>query len=852
MDAGHLRRAGHVGLAIALMAVVLVGTATPSSARPVASVSSSTPPSITGTPQAGLTLTAQPGVWSPTDATLTYRWLSGTTSKNLVATGGTATTYVVRAADVGKRVAVEVTGSKAGYTSLVRSSSMTATVAAAATITPGQVSIQGSPVVDSTLTAASGTWAPAGLTFGYQWLVDSVTVTGATVSTYTPGVGDLGKRVSVRVTGSAAGYASVSATSAPSAAVAPGALTATPVPSISGTPQVDATLTAEPGTWAPVGVQLGYQWLSGTTAQDSVAVSGATSPTYTPSSDDVGKRLSVQVTGGKPGYTSVTTTSALSGEVAPAPIITPATPTIIGTAEVGRTLAADGGTWSPDGVQLALQWLRDGVAAQGATGAAYDLTAADLGSVISVRVTGTKAGFPSTVRTSAETQQVAEGTQTSTPTPTITGTTAIGDVLTAVPGDWDPGATVAYQWLRDGTAMNGETSARHTVTATDVGSLVGVTVTGTRAGYASQARTSAQLAVTGAQSASKVARALETFHAALARVGQEPVDVFVGPSDSLAEGNRATSIQKRWISVFRDDLRQAHQPAGVVGGFGYLDLLNAPKFPDNPASYVSGYGAFEQGLGRQTLALFTATQTITINDRFSDLDIVYAGMTGPAGTFAYSVDGGTEIRVGTGGKAASRGGYVERISGLAAGPHRVVMRGTGGGYPAIIEGVMLYDGDRNSGVRVWEGGASGLTAANYVAPTDAWAASLKEVHPDLVVLPIGSNDFALGTPAKDTEARIREIIATIRARVDTDPSIVLMPYYERPTYGTGTWAAYEEMYARIASTDPRIAVFDLAPLFGAYGSAQRTGLMSSDLLHPTDAGYALIADRLAAFVAPSP
>ncbi|KRC64258.1 hypothetical protein ASE12_05445 [Aeromicrobium sp. Root236] len=834
------------------MAVVLAGTVAPSSARPVAAVSSSTPPSITGTPQAGLTLTVRPGVWSPTDATLTYRWLSGTTSKSLVATGGTTTTYVVRAADVGKRLVVEVTGSKSGYTSLVRSSSMTATVVAAATITPGQVSIEGSPVVDSTLTAASGTWAPAGLTFGYQWLTDSVAVSGATATTYTPGAGDLGKRVSVRVTGSKTGYPSVSATSAPSAVVVPGTLTATPTPSVSGTPQVDATLTAEPGTWAPAGVQLSYQWLAGTTAQDSVAVSGATSSTYTPGTDDTGRRLSVQVMGSKPGYASVTTTSALSEAVTPAPIITPATPTITGTAEVGRTLTADSGTWSPDGVQLAFQWLRDGVAAQDATGTAYDLTAADRGSAISVRVTGTKAGFPTTARTSTETQAVAEGTQVSTPTPTVTGTTAIGDVLTAVPGDWDNGVTVAYQWLRDGTALTGETSVQHTVVAADVGSLMCLTVTGARAGYASQSRTSAQLAVTGAQSASKVTRALETFRAAFADVDRQPVDVFVGPSDSLADGARATSIQKRWISVLRDDLRGVHQPVGVKGGFGYLDPLNWGKFPDNPISYVSGVGAFEQGLGRQTLALFNSTQTITVKAELTDLDIVYAGLTGTAGTFTYSVDGGPEVRVYTGAKPTSRGGYVEKVSGLAPGVHQVVMRGTGGGSPAIVEGVMLYNGDRSSGVRVWEGGASGLAAANYVAPGDRWAESLKEVHPDLVVLPIGSNDFALGTPAKDTEVKIREIIATIRARVDTDPSIVLMPYYERPTSGTGTWAAYEEMYARIASTDPKIAVFDLAPLFGAYGSAQRAGLMSSDMLHPSDTGYALIADRLAAFLTPSP
>ncbi|WP_235503439.1 GDSL-type esterase/lipase family protein, partial [Aeromicrobium sp. Root344] len=641
-------------------------------------------------------------------------------------------------------------------------------------------------------------------------------------------------------------------TSGLSAVVVPGVLTATPVPTVSGTPQVDATLTAEPGTWAPDGVQLSYQWFTGTTAADEVPVSGATASTYVPVEGDIGKRLAVEVTGSKLGYASTASTSVLGELVTPAPSIDAGTPTITGTAQVGRTLTADAGIWAPEGVELALQWLRDGTPVEGATSTTYALVGADVGRPVALRVTGTKPGFPTKVATSSETQAVAEGTQASTPTPTITGATGLGDVLTAVPGDWDTGVTVSYQWVRDGNALSGETAAQHTVTATDIGSSIRVTVTGTRAGYASQSVSSAPLPVTGAQTAGKIARALATFHAALGRVGTDPLDIFVGPSDSITEGNRASSIQKRWISVFRDGLRRSYQPSGVAGGFGYLDLMNSPKFPDNPSSYVNGAGVFDQGLGRQTLALFGATQTITVNDRFTDVDILYAGLTGTAGTFAYSVDGGPDVRVSTGGKAVSRGGYVERVSGLVAGPHRLVLHGGGGGYPSIIEGVMLYNGDRDRGIRLWEGGASGLTAVNYVAPTDAWAASLKEVHPDIVVLPIGSNDYALGTPAKDTEVRIREIIATIRARVDTDPSIVLVPYYERPTSGTAPWSTYEQMYARIASTDPKIVVFDLALLFGSYGSAQRVGLMSPDLLHPSDTGYALIADKLAAFVAPSP
>lgn len=96
---------------------------------------------------------------------------------------------------------------------------------------------------------------------------------------------------------------------------APQIPTLTPVtPTISGLAQVGQVLTVAPGTWAPAPVALTYQWYAG-----GVTIPGATSSTYLVDAADVGLVITVQVTGSKTGYTSVSKTSSPTAAVTPAP-----------------------------------------------------------------------------------------------------------------------------------------------------------------------------------------------------------------------------------------------------------------------------------------------------------------------------------------------------------------------------------------------------------------------------------------------------------------------------------------------------------------------------------------------------
>ncbi|MDR1798554.1 MAG: Ig-like domain-containing protein, partial [Bifidobacteriaceae bacterium] len=89
-------------------------------------------------------------------------------------------------------------------------------------ITPGTVGISGTVEAGQTVTATPGTWDPSTVDLAYQWQLDGVDVVGANSSSYTIETADVGKTLTVVVTGSATGYSSVSATS-------PGQVVAAPV-----------------------------------------------------------------------------------------------------------------------------------------------------------------------------------------------------------------------------------------------------------------------------------------------------------------------------------------------------------------------------------------------------------------------------------------------------------------------------------------------------------------------------------------------------------------------------------------------------------------------------------------------
>ena len=182
-------------------------------------------------------------------------------------------------------------------------------------------------------------------------------------------------------------------------------------------------------------------------------------------------------------------------EVSAAPLQPAPVPTITGTAKVGYTLTAVPGTWGPAPVTLKYQWKANGVVLIGGTAATYKPTSAQKGMPLTVTVTGTKTGYTSTAKTSAPTAAVAAGTLGPAPVPTITGTAKVGYTLTAVPGTWGPSpVTLKYQWKANGVVLIGASTATFRPAAAHAGKTITVTVTGSKTGYTSTAKTSSATA----------------------------------------------------------------------------------------------------------------------------------------------------------------------------------------------------------------------------------------------------------------------------------------------------------------------------------------------------------------------
>jgi hypothetical protein len=82
-------------------------------------------PKISGTAKVGRSLTASATGWTASTR-FTYRWYSGTKA---ITSSSTSRTYKIAKAYRGKRLTVKVTGTKTGYTTVVRTSAATKAVA---------------------------------------------------------------------------------------------------------------------------------------------------------------------------------------------------------------------------------------------------------------------------------------------------------------------------------------------------------------------------------------------------------------------------------------------------------------------------------------------------------------------------------------------------------------------------------------------------------------------------------------------------------------------------------------------------------------------------------------------------
>ena len=270
-------------------------------------------PKITGTPQVDQTLTADTSSITDedglTNATFEYQWIAGGTDID----GATGSTYTLTAGEQGQTVRVRVTFTDDADNEETLTSAATVAVEAATT---SEVVTTDSPLTGFTLvdTSVQPQTVLASPSDGTTLTLDDPANGSYTLTATAYSEGRLG--------GEEIGILSVSFTVAAVVTNSP----ATGLPTISGTPQVDETLTADTSaitdTNGLANASYSYQWMA-----HGVDIDGATGSSYILTASEQGKTIQVRVSFTDDANNAESLTSAATVAVAAAPtpeaVVTP-------------------------------------------------------------------------------------------------------------------------------------------------------------------------------------------------------------------------------------------------------------------------------------------------------------------------------------------------------------------------------------------------------------------------------------------------------------------------------------------------------------------------------------------------
>jgi hypothetical protein len=320
-------------------------------------------------------------------------WLAGTTltrqwkRDDVAVPLATTNKYTLTTADIGHTITFAVTGTRPGFTPRTVSSEPTTTIVAHRPQVQNPVAprLLGTGLLGTTFTSSPGTWT-TGTKLSYQWFwMNGVTtgpIAGATGASYTPPAAFNGLNVYLQVTGTLAGYDPKQVRTAMSPTLSKSLVRAPSIVAKSWYAGDLITATA----WNS-GARLTYQW-----KRNGVAIPGATAASYRLGLGDIGKTITLTVTGSLAGYPTATATSTPTSKVGQKSVIMTALPTTSwGTArtypKAGQTVRiVSAGRWSA-GAKTYYQWKLNGVPVKGATGTSYLVPSTAAGKLLTVTVT---------------------------------------------------------------------------------------------------------------------------------------------------------------------------------------------------------------------------------------------------------------------------------------------------------------------------------------------------------------------------------------------------------------------------------------------------------------------------------
>ena len=134
--------------------------------------------------------------------------------------------------------------------------------------------------------------------------------------------------------------------------------------------------------------------------------------------------------------------------------------------------------------------------------------------------------------------------------------------------------------------------------------------------------------------------------------------------------------------------------------------------------------------------------------------------------------------------------------------------------------------------RVINAGVSGDTTAGGLRRLD-W---VLKTNPRIVIVELGANDALRGQPLAAMYSNLSELITRLQ---DTGTIVVLAGMKIPPNYGQDYTSGFESMFSQLADQHG----VTLIP-FLLEGVATKPGLNQADGIHPTAAGYEIVADTV--------
>lgn len=356
-------------------------------------------------------------------------------------------------------------------------------------ITPTSIStaiskpqITGSNKVGGTLSAIFDSIDPSDSIVSYTWLRDGITISRANQSQYLLTPEDFMHLISVRVTGDRENYLSGGQLS-DGIRIEAGTIEANSKPTVRGDSALGSTLFVDTDIHAD---RVSYLWLRNGLS------TGISSESYKTDLQDMGSKISVQVTYSNFGYfdfairsdeisipTTVSNTPCSSSVDRSAWLSSPgAQPGVSGSSAFGSKLSGITGSWT-SGTKFCAYWYSNGSAIAGAMGSSYRTQSSDIGQQIQYVVIGTDKSGKSVLRYS-QPITITKASFTSAKLPKITGVGKVGVKLSGSVTKWNAGVNYSYQWLRNGNPIHGAQSSTYVPTADDLGTTLGFQACGSK------------------------------------------------------------------------------------------------------------------------------------------------------------------------------------------------------------------------------------------------------------------------------------------------------------------------------------------------------------------------------------